>query len=308
MKFGVVGVGYLGRFHAQKYFALAPTEFVGVLDSNLVAAEAVAKETSSKVFSDLKDFCKNIDAASIATSTKGHFEVAKFLLENGKSVLVEKPITETVAQAEELCHLAQKNGALLQVGHIERFNPVFVEGLKHIQSPRFIEARRAAPLRSRGADVDVVLDLMIHDIDLVTSIVRSPVVVDQVWGCSVVSEQLDQVRARLKFANGVVADILADRTSPVVERTFRVTQAGSHLFMDLGNLKISKSEFLGRFPKSVEPVKSSEISIEKSDALQNEVASFISAVKGKHPVAVSGQEGLQALVLATEISQRAHAK
>ena len=221
LRAAVVGVGYLGRFHAQKYAAIDGVQLVAVADPGEAARQNVARETGCRAEADWRALLGKVDLVSIATPTPYHYEVAKAFLEAGAHVLVEKPITTTVAEAKDLIAVAAANGRLLQVGHLERFNPAVLalDGL--LTRPRFLESHRLAPFKARGTDVSVVLDLMIHDIDLVQHLVGQPLVEVSAVGAQVFSDDLDIANARLTFADGCVANVTASRVSMKMERKLR---------------------------------------------------------------------------------------
>ena len=230
----VIGVGYLGRFHAQKYSALPDCELVGVADQDERARTAVAAELNTVAYADPRELIGHVDAVSVVTHTPSHFAIAADFLRAGVHVLVEKPITETVAQAQELNALARAAGKVLQVGHLERFNAVILAAESQLRNPKFLECHdRLAPFRERGTDVNVVLDLMIHDIDIVQSIVHAPLASIDAVGTPVFSEEIDIANARLRFANGCVANVTASRVSLKTERKLRIFQDDAYISMDL---------------------------------------------------------------------------
>ena len=232
LRAAVIGVGYLGRFHAQKWATLPGCRLVAVADPG-EARHAVAAELCVDAVADWRELTGRVEAVSIATPTPLHHAIARGCLEAGIHVLVEKPITTTVEEARDLIRAAAAHGRVLQVGHLERFNSAVLalEGL--VTAPRFIESSRLAPFRSRGTDVSVVLDLMIHDIDLIQSIVRSPLVDVDAIGASVFSDDLDIANARLRFAPGCVANVTASRVSLKVERKLRLFEDEAYVSLDL---------------------------------------------------------------------------
>jgi len=229
----VVGVGYLGRFHAQKYRALPDCDLIGVLDANSTRAAEIAAEVSTRAFSDLDDLLPRVKAVSVAVPTAQHHAVTRRCLEAGVHVLVEKPLAATSVEARELAELADRKGVTLQVGYLERFNPAFTALSSGIAEPQFIEAIRISGFRERGLDVDVVLDLMSHDLDLVLGVVHSPVKDLHAVGVSVLTPHTDLANARLIFANGCVANLTASRISAKSERRLRIFQRDAYLSMDL---------------------------------------------------------------------------
>ncbi len=227
----VIGVGYLGRFHAQKYAQLEECELVAVVDDRQEAREAVAAEVGARPLADYRELIGHVDAISVVTPTAAHFPIARQFLEAGAHVLVEKPITETPEQARELIRLAAQHRRILQVGHLERFNSAILGAEEHLRAPRFIECHRLAPYKERGTDVSVVLDLMIHDIDIVQTLVGSPIESIDAIGTPVFSEDVDIANARIRFANGCVANATASRVSLKSERKMRVFSDEAYVSM-----------------------------------------------------------------------------
>src|ERR1700691_6008436 len=305
MRTAVIGVGYLGRFHAQKYASLANSQLVGVADPSAAARSAVAAELKVAAHADYRELLGQVDAVSIVTPTPLHYEVAKAFLESGASVLVEKPMTVTVEEGESLIQIARHAKRTLQVGHLERFN-AGVQALQPIlTTPRFIESARLAPFKHRGTDVDVVLDLMIHDIDLILSIVRSPVVSVDAIGSSVFSKEIDIANARLRFANGCVANATASRVSLKTERKLRLFQDDAYLSLDLQQkilTVIRKGEGVG--PDGMPQVAIDEKTYEQGDALKAEIEAFLEAVANGRPPPVTGADGLLALRTAVSIGEQ----
>jgi predicted dehydrogenase len=229
----VIGVGYLGRFHAQKYATLPRSRLVAVVDADSAVREHVAAEVGCRAVADFREVLGEVDAVSIATPTPAHFDIARECLERGIHVLVEKPITETLEQARGLVEVAASRGRILQVGHLERFNPA-IRALKGtLGTPRFVESHRLSPFKERGTDVNVVLDLMIHDIDLIQSLVSAPIVSIDAVGTSVFSSGLDIANARIRYANGCVANTTASRISMKMERKLRIFQDDAYVSIDL---------------------------------------------------------------------------
>jgi predicted dehydrogenase len=303
LRVAVVGVGYLGRFHAQKYAALADCELVAIADSSVEAGAGVARELGTRAVSDYRELLGQIDAVSIATPTASHFEIAHRFLEAGAHVLVEKPITESVEQAQQLIATARRVGRILQVGHLERFNPAILAAEPRLRTPRFIECHRLAPFRERGTDVNVVLDLMIHDLDLVQSIVGGPIASIDAVGTPVFSNEIDIANARIRFANGCVVNATASRVSLKTERKLRIFQDDAYLSLDLQQkilTVIRKQEAPvdeARLPVTIE-----EQSFEPGDALLAEIEAFLSSCRGERPVVVSGEDGMHALQTAVAIA------
>jgi predicted dehydrogenase len=301
----VIGVGYLGRFHAQKYATLADCELVAVVDADAETARRVAAEVGTRAVSDYRQLFGEVDAVSVVTPTQSHADIAAGLLRSGAHVLVEKPIAETAEQAQQLIELAARNGRVLQVGHLERFNPAILAAEPLLRAPRFIECHRLAPFRERGTEVNVVLDLMIHDIDLVQMIVGSPVASFDAIGTPVFSGEIDIANARLRFENGCVANVTASRVSLKTERKLRVFCDDSYMSLDLQQKiltvirKRNPPAAAGELPVQIE-----EQSFAQGDALLAEIQAFIRAIRGEGPVMVTGEDGQRALRTAIAISER----
>ena len=304
LRCAVVGAGYLGRFHAQKYAALADCDLVGVADPLPEARARLAAELGVAAFADHRELLGRVDAVSIATPTALHHAIARDFLAAGAHVLVEKPVTATADEARDLIALAASKRLVLQVGHLERFNPVIVAVAGELSGPRFVESNRLAPFKPRGTDVSVVLDLMIHDIDLVEHIVRSPIASIDAIGAPVFTDEIDIANARIRFEKGCVADVTASRISLKAERKLRVFQADAYLSIDLQQKLLSivrkpAAVADGALPK----VDLEERSFEQGDALMDEIRSFTDAARrGGRPV-VSGEDGLRALETATRIAE-----
>ncbi len=303
LRAAVIGVGYLGRFHAQKYAALPDCVLQAVVDPQAQTAAQVGGELAVAALSDYRELLGKVDAVSIVTPTALHFEIARAFLDSGAHVLVEKPITETVEQARELIELARQRGRVLQVGHLERFNPVVIAAEPVLRAPRFIECQRLAPFRERGTDVNVVLDLMIHDLDIVQSMVGSEIIAVDAIGTPVFSNEIDIANARIRFANGCVANATASRVSLKTERKLRIFQDDAYLSLDLQQkiLTVIRKQPVGegeaRLPVSIE-----ERSFDQGDALRSEIAAFIASCRGEAPVVVTGEDGMRALRTAVTIS------
>jgi predicted dehydrogenase len=300
----VIGAGYLGRFHAQKYAALPQVDLLAVVDTDAEARDRVAREVGCEAVADYRSLLGKVDAVSVVTPTPLHHRVSMDFLEAGAHVLVEKPITSTMDEARELVATAARRGRVLQVGHLERFNPAIlaIEGL--LDRPRFVESNRLAPFKPRGTDVSVVLDLMIHDIDLIRNIVNSPVESIDAVGAPVFTDEIDIANARIRFENGCVADATASRISMKSERKLRVFQADAYLSIDLQQKVLTMVRKGSGAPQAgVPPVEINEQSFDPGDALRDEIVSFLECIEtGRRPV-VSGEDGLQALETAIRIGE-----
>jgi predicted dehydrogenase len=300
----VVGVGYLGRFHAQKYASLPAVELVAVVDPSAGNREQVAAETGCRAVADYRDILGEIDAVSIATPTPLHYPIAKHCLEHGIHVLVEKPITTTLEEARSLVDTAARVGRVLQVGHLERFNAAILALAGTLGRPRFVESHRLAPFKERGTDVNVVLDLMIHDIDLIQSLVAAPIASIDAVGASVFSAGLDIANARIRYANGCVANTTASRVSMKMERKLRVFQDDAYISIDLQQKVLT----IVRKPPAGADVPKGQVLIEErtydqGDALKLEIEAFLRSIREGTPPVVTGEDGLRALETATKITQ-----
>lgn len=298
MRAAVIGVGYLGKFHAEKYASLDGVELVAVADQDEDRARTVAATAGCRAVADYRSLYGEIDCASIAVPTSLHFEIARNLLSNGIDVLVEKPITDRVSHAEELVALAAAKGRILQVGHLERFNPAIRAVASVIDRPRFIECHRLAPFTERGTDVDVILDLMIHDLDVILSIVNSEPESIEAVGVPVLSASTDIANARLRFANGCIANLTASRVTLKQERKMRLFQADTYVAIDYGKKHV---QIARRVLEDGRP----SIAVEErdlgGDALFAEIEHFVEAVRTRRPPIVDGAAGLRALAAAERI-------
>lgn len=303
LKCAVIGVGYLGRFHAQKYKTLPNVILVAVCDINQNVCDQVAQEFNVASYYDYKELFGKVDAISIATTTNQHFEIAKDCLAHGIHVLIEKPITETVEQADELINLAKKQGVKLQVGHLERFNSARLALEEHLEKPLFIESHRLAPFNPRGTDVNVILDLMIHDIDIIQTIVHSPIVKIDAQGTPILSSSIDIANARIRFKNNCVANITASRISFKTERKTRIFQPNSYISIDYHNKQFAVfCKGQGEMFPGIPEITRHQSVFEKGDALLEEIKAFIHCIETDSIPLVTGQEGRNALATAQKIT------
>lgn len=303
LKVAVVGAGHLGSYHAEKFYKIENSELVAVCDPVTEKAKALADKYSCGSFSDYKEVTDKVDAVLIAAPTPFHFEIAKHFLEAGKHVHLEKPITTTVAEAQELCDIASANNLVLQVGHVERFNPALVSAKEKLKEPLFIECHRLAPFKPRSTDVDVVLDLMIHDIDVIMSLTKSPVTHVSAVGTPVITSYVDIANARIEFESGAVANITASRVSQSSKRKFRVFQETQYLSIDFGTGELNLTTKTGEWDNFEEemPLEFEAWELEKADALLAEDQSFVDCVlKGETPV-VTGEQALVAMKVAEQV-------
>ncbi len=300
----VIGVGYLGQYHAQKYADSNQADLVAVFDTNPSRAEEIADRYDTTSATHYEALIGQVDAVSIATPTPYHHEVALHFLKAGVHVLIEKPITTTVEQADELIQVAKENNALLQVGHLERFNNAVKAVTPYLVQPRFIESLRTAPFQLRGTDVNVVLDLMIHDIDIIQSMIQSDIIDIRANGSPIFSPHIDLANARIEFANGCVANVTASRASLKKERRLRIFQSESFLNIDLDH-KILKyySRGAAEIHPGVPEVVQGKIRFDKGDALKDQIEHFLHSITHSQPAIVPGEDGRKALETAIKITQ-----
>ncbi len=314
---GVVGVGHLGSLHARIYSEMSQVELAGVYDSDPARAAEVASRLKVRAFGSLDELAGAVDAASLAVPTDLHYSIGRALLERGLHLLIEKPVTETREQAAKLIEIARGNGKILQVGHVERFNPALMSAVEHVHGSLFVECLRIAPFNPRGTEVDVVLDLMIHDIDIILSLLRRPVVEVSASGVPVLTGKIDIVNARLTFEGGAVANITASRISLEKVRKLRFFAPDCYVSVDMLGRKATLyrkkagGNELGRalsdrtsLPDMLKLFERRELKIASgAEPLRLELDSFIDCVShGKRPV-VSGEDGLQALEVARRIRE-----
>lgn len=310
----VIGCGHLGRYHSQKYLALkAEVSLVAVCDILIEkASEFVSKlavPSSCVAISDYKELIHlNLDCVSIATDTNTHFEIASFFIENGVDVLLEKPMTQDLKSASILVAHALRVGKILQIGHIERFNPAVKKVKDYLISPWFFEVKRIAPYKPRGTDVDVVLDLMIHDIDLLLYLINKPVVKIDAVGIPVLTQSVDIANARFEFEGGIVANISASRVSPHSERSFRIFQPDSYIALDLEAKKVKRLERNNHVDKLNSADLYSMIQAHEEeltgDALQEEIKSFIQSVRTRTIPFVTGEDGCRVMEIIEEVQKQ----
>jgi predicted dehydrogenase len=302
IKIGVVGVGHLGKFHVQKYVRMPDVEVVGIADIDPKRRESVFREYGIPAYDHHRRLLSGVDAVSIAVPTSEHAAVARDFLEHGIDVLIEKPIAASLAEAEELIELAGTRGCLLQVGHLERFNPVFLATKAGIRDPLFFESHRLSPFKGRALDVDVVLDLMIHDLDLILQLVPAPVEEIRAVGVPVISPKVDIANVRLQFRNGCVANLTASRISLVEKRKMRIFQPEGYLALDFKEKSYDRV-ILDPEKTASPPFRLECRRIEEADALAEELFSFVEAVRTRCRPLVCGEDGREALALAVRINE-----
>jgi predicted dehydrogenase len=300
LRAAVIGVGYLGRYHAQKYAALKDVELVAVADADLPRALQVARDCGCRAVDDFHAILHDVDVVSIVVPTERHFEVARDCLEAGLHVLMEKPVTRTVEEAEALIRLADARNRTLQVGHLERFNPALLAVQEVLRDPLYIECYRLAPFKSRGTDVDVVRDLMIHDIDIILNMVKGEIADIRAIGVPVLTDRVDIVQARLEFTSGCVANVTASRVSQSAIRKIRVFQHDAYLSVDLDPPRLVHWRRV-RGDGSAR-LESRTQEFPPADLLMSEVSAFVEAVREGTPPVVSGADGRRALEVASRIT------
>lgn len=328
LRIAVIGVGHLGKEHARILSTLPGVELVGVADVNHHQAQAVADRLGTSAYSDYWPLLNLVDAACVVVPTRFHFDVAREFLQRGIPVLVEKPLAPTLAEAEALVELADRQGTVLQVGHIERFNTAYEELQNRPLRPKFIQAERVGPFTGRSTDIGVVLDLMIHDLDLLLNLVRSPVRTVEALGVSIFGEHEDVANARLHFANGCVAEVTASRASPTPARRTHIWATEGYVRLDYGKRQLTlvqpsqQVRENGLDPRQMDPgtlgrlkeelftrhFQSLHLDCNTSDQLTRELEDFVHSVTTGRPPRVTGEDGLNAIALADRIlhSLRAH--
>jgi len=299
----VIGSGYLGKFHAEKYAHHPEAELIAVVDNNYSRAVELADQTNSKPFINYSDLYDQVQAVSIVVPTHLHYTIAKDFLEHDINVLLEKPMTTTLKEADELIAIAHARNLILQIGYLERFNPAYRAAEGMVKNPLFIESHRLNSFQERGTEVDVILDIMIHDIDIILSLVDAEVKEIHAVGVPVISSMIDIANARLEFENGCVVNATASRISYKSMRKIRIFQHDAYISIDFATQEVSvyrKIEDEGRLPYIV----SKKLEIESKDSLEEEIKSFLKAVKQKSTPPVSGEAGIRALKVALEIANQ----
>lgn len=299
LRVAVVGVGYLGRLHARKYQAVEGARLVGVCDVDPSAGRECARALDVPFVTDYRELAGLVDAVTIAADTSVHYALTRFFLEHGVHVFVEKPIAQTSAEARELAELADARSLKLQVGHIERFNPALLSVREGLTNVRFVECHRLAPFKARGADVNVVLDLMIHDLDVILALIDAAPALVSAVGISVLTDMVDIANARIEFDNGAIANVTASRVSTSPQRKFRVFQRNQYVSIDFGRGEVQRVTRAAGADSP--PLRQERWSLDKGDALLAETAAFVDAIRNGTPCVVSGWDGRRALALAETI-------
>jgi predicted dehydrogenase len=305
LRVGVVGVGYLGKFHAEKYADMPDVHLVGVVDIDLQRARQLAERLGTQAFGSHRELLDKVDAASIVVPTADHHAVSLDFLRHNVDLLIEKPMTSTLRQADELIAYAAAHGLLIQVGHLERFNSAVAALENIVTAPMFIESHRLTTFKGRGTDVSVVLDLMIHDIDIISTFVRSEIRGIRAAGIPVISPEVDIANARLEFENGCVANVTASRISMKNERKIRLFQRDAYVSVDFSNHGITVIRKTGEHPEGIIPgMEIQNLCFTKGDALDDELKSFVRAVKRREEPEVTAEMGRDALRIALDIMEQ----
>ena len=300
VKIAVIGIGYLGEFHAQKYKANKNADLIGIVDTNKQRSEEISDKIGVKSYNDYKSIIDQVDAVSIVVPTNLHYKIAKFFIENKKHVLIEKPFASNTAEARKLKKISEKNKTILQIGHLERFNKAFVELKDKVKNPLFIECNRISPFKIRGTEVDVIMDLMIHDLDIIMSINKSKIKNIQASGISVLTSKTDIANARIVFEDNCVCNLSSSRISDKIERKMRVFQKNSYFSLDYQNSSLGTYKKIKN--KNAVSIEKKENSFPQNDSLKDEIDSFVKCIKNNKKAVVDASDGLNALTYALKIS------
>jgi len=303
IRVGIVGIGYLGKYHLEKYLAINGVEVVGVCDTNQEIGKKIAADHGIGHTADYRDFIGKVDAVSVVVPTVHHHRVAIDFLNAGVDVFVEKPITTSLAEAQSLIDTAQSRDLILQVGHLERFNPAVLALQGTMREPMFIESHRLSPFPDRSVDIDVILDLMIHDIDIILNVVKSPISHIDAVGVPIITDQVDIVNARLNFESGCVANVTASRVSAEKMRKIRIFQSDAYISIDYAAQKITVYKRISNEKNGMSIVKQ-DMDISPSDYLADEIRSFVDSVRTRKTPPVTGRDGKRALEVAMMIRER----
>ena len=300
IRIGVIGIGYLGKFHLEKFQKNKDCQLVWLIDKNIKNIKNYKDKYN--ISTNYKEIVDDVDAVSIVTPTVNHYEIARYFIERNKHVLIEKPMTQTVSEAKKLINLSKKHKRTIQIGHLERFNPVIRKVSSLIKNPLFIEVHRLAQFNPRSTDVNVVYDLMIHDIDITTSLVPSKIKKISSFGKSIITNKIDIANARLEFFNGTIANLTASRISQKSERKIRIFEKDKYLSLDFLQSKLKIVEKVKK--KSSKLFKTLEYNYKKTDALNDEIIDFINSIRMNKKALVDGIQGMEALKLAAAISKK----
>ena len=302
LRTAVIGVGYMGKFHAEKFAASADAELIAVVDADAARAKEIAAALGCGHESDFRALLARVDAVCVAVPTERHHAVVRECLEAGVHVLVEKPLSRTLEEADSLLELARAQGLILQVGHLQRFNPAFQALAAQGGRPLFIDIERLAPFKSRGTDVDVVLDLMIHDLDLVLALAKAPIEQVSASGFRVLTDAIDIANARIEFADGCIASVSASRVSQSPVRKLRVFRHDAYVSADLQEQRLRHVR-KGREAHNADGIVETEQAFERADELRAQAEAFFRSVRGHGAPLVTGEQGRQALALALQVGR-----
>src|SRR5882762_7748151 len=302
VRVGVIGVGHLGQHHARLLASMEGVELVGICDTNRPRAEEIASKFGGQVFGDSRELLGRVDAVTVAVPTIAHVEVALPFLEAGVATLVEKPIAPSVADADRLVDAAERRGALLATGHTERFNPAVAMALPLISEPRFIEIHRLGTFPERSLDIDVIFDLMIHDLDLLLSVVRSEVVAIEAVGVNVLTPKADIANARLRFASGCIANLTASRISRERVRKARFFQKAAYVSIDFAAQELEVYRLVQQGARPI--IHGGKVDVPREEPLRRELEDFVDAVRTGRSPGVTGRDGRDALALATRVAEK----
>jgi predicted dehydrogenase len=302
LRLAVIGVGHLGRHHARILSAMPDARLTAVVDTNEERAAEIARASGTTALTDYRDLAGQVDGVVVAVPTELHAEIAVPFLERGTPVLVEKPMSRTLADADRMIAAAAGGNAVLAVGHTERHNPAVAIALRLVKAPRFIEVHRLSAFPDRSLDIDVVFDLMIHDLDVILAIVGPEVVSIEAVGVPVLTPKYDIANVRLRFASGCIANITASRISKDRVRKIRFFQPDAYLSVDYASQEVEGYRLVRREPRP--DIQGGTIAVERDEPLRRELADFISAIRGQGPALVDGAAGRRALMLASQIAER----
>jgi predicted dehydrogenase len=303
IRLAVIGVGHLGRHHARILAEMLDVELAGVIDLDRKRAHEIAEAHRTRVLSDVAALAGSVEGVIVATPTASHAEVARPFLESGIAVLVEKPLAPSLAEADEMIRMAEAHGAILAVGHTERFNPAVAAARPLLTSPRFIEVHRLGAFPDRSLDIDVVFDLMIHDLDVVLSIVDAPVAAIDAVGVPVLTPKIDIANVRLRFESGCIANLTASRISRDRTRKIRFFQPDSYVAIDYASQEVEVWRLV-RPPVGPPTIEGGPMNVTSDEPLRRELEDFVEAIRQRRAPMVGGRDGRRALALAQEISER----
>jgi predicted dehydrogenase len=306
IRIGVIGVGHLGEYHVQKYVAIPKVDLVGVVDIDHERARDIARRYNTQAFAGVEEILGEVDGVSLAVPTESHFHMGRDILSRGVHLLIEKPITYKLSHADQLIELAEEKGVVLQVGHVERFNPAVIRMESLLNRPIFIESNRLNLFTNRGIDVDVVLDLMIHDLDIILHAVNSEIREVHAVGLSVITEKTDIANVRIIFGNGTVANLTASRVSNKNLRKIRIFQTDSYMSVDCVKRQISVTRLNGhmRGPDKFPQITSEKLKYPDSDPLADQIGSFVETIVTSSEPVVTGDDGRKALRVALAIIEQ----